>query len=420
MSAKKIHISFILLLVLFLLVGSPILQLGYIATLGILFMVLKNRFYSDERTFFYLALIIISLSQVLYLWHPEYSRNYIVNTLVATVFWGICLLTHVMLKTAAHTFTKQGLYKLLNVIFYLNIALIGIQYLISCYVTKSLIPFMSGVKGYGMSTGDHLMGFFSNSSVSMTVMAFYTIYYLYQKDKKYILAGLAMLASTYMSGILLFLIISALYAFFVLPTALKIRVLLVVILLPFIFLVSTPENVEYVKEITTEKIHSKADPPRKLVSFKLTALNFVSSPKSFLIGEGAGKFSSRASFLTGGDYVDWFPKEFVFRSEKFQDNHFSLWNKKVLSIPFRDGTHNQPFSFYNQIIGEFGLLGIILFGVYIGFVVRRWHLLTYGKLITLLLLAFLFLDYWFDYFSIILFFELFINLNLKESAAEQE
>jgi len=97
-----------------------------------------------------------------------------------------------------------------------------------------------------------------------------------------------------------------------------------------------------------------------------------------------------------------------------------LWNKWLLSIDYKDGTHNQPFSFYNQILGEFGLMGVFLFFIYLFYIIRNWHKLTYGRILALSTLGFFILDYWFDYFSVILFLELFINLNIKENTREQE
>ncbi len=181
----------------------------------------------------------------------------------------------------------------------------------------------------------------------------------------------------------------------------------------YLFSIVSPENIKYVNHIFTEKINSKTDPVRKLVSFEETATNFVSSPKSFLFGEGGGKFSSRTAYLTGGEYVTWYPEALVYRSETFEKNHFKLWNNEALRIPFRDGTANQPFSFYNKIIGEYGLVGIILFSIYLYYFFKHYRFLTYGKIIVLLTLGFLLLDYWFEYFSVMLFFELFMLIDIK-------
>jgi hypothetical protein len=409
-----------LLLITLLLAGFSMVLPVYLFVFGpILILLNKNYFSVDERTFFYLGLIVLSSSQLLFVFSPEFSFNHAVNTCIALLFWVLGLIVHLILKSSIKFLSLQSLYRILDLVFWINILLIAAQYALIVLETKSLNPFGLDTKEYGMSTGDFLRGLFSNSSVTMVILSLYTIYYTYKRNWKVFLAATCMLFTTYMSGILIFTIITGGFIFFAFQMKTKVKILVGFVGLFFLINTTSPENIEYGKKILTEKVSSPTDPARKLVSFKQTLDNWTSSPKSFVFGEGAGKFSSRTAFLTGGDYTDWYPKELVFKSEKFNENHFKLWNKIILSVPFRDGTHNQPFSFYNQLIGEFGLLGLLLFSLYLFFILKRWHLLTYGKILSLLMIGFFFLEYWFDYFSVILFFEFFINLNIRERAVER-
>ncbi|TJY34768.1 hypothetical protein [Pontimicrobium aquaticum] len=274
---------------------------------------------------------------------------------------------------------------------------------------KTFFPFSN------MSAGDNVKGLFRNSSVNMVVMSFYSIFFIYRKEYKYfVLAIFITLLTFYMSGLLLFTGVVLAYVFFNLSINRKLKVLGVLLLILLLFILISPKNVKYVQKILNDKISSKTDPPRKLVSFDQTLDHWVSSSRNFIYGSGGGKFSSRTSFITGGEYVGWFPQKLTYLSPDFEGNHFQLWNSKILSIPYKDGTSNQPFSFYNKIVGEYGLIGILLFLIYLSIPLKYYKHLSYGRVIFLLIFAYFLLDYWFEYFSVIVFFELFIFLDIKK------
>lgn len=417
---NKISIRyFLLFLILLSNINSFTLLFAIVFFGGLLLVLNFKKSVLDERLIFYVGLLLLTAFQFLLVLAPDYGRNFIINTSIALLLWCLALMCYLIIKTSVQNLKVDVIKKMLNVFFILNIVVIVVQYILACIETKSSVPFMVNMQSYGMSTGDHLKGLFVNSSVTMIVMGFYTIYYGVSKNKMVYLAAIAMLLTTYMSGIVMFIVILTLFAFFSFSFKNKIKILIGFLLLFGILKIFSPNNIKYVEEIIFEKISSKTDPARKVVSYQQTLENWVSSPKTFLFGEGGGKFSSRTAFLTGGDYVGWFPKDWVYRSQKFKDNHFQLWNAIILSKPYKDGTHNQPFSFYNQIIGEFGFMGLLLFAIYLFYYVKKWPTLTYGKLILPFILGIFIYDYWFDYFSVILFFELFINLNIKEKTLEQ-
>lgn len=418
----KNRVLFILLIISFLVMAISPLQIIFLVLFGWLILLLNRKLVRlDSRAIFYIGLILLSGIQFLFFFRDDYDVAYLINSFLATLLWSISFLCYLIIKSTVQNQSISFINKLVDTLFKLNIGLILVQYLIACIVTRTPFPFYSSVPYYGMSTGDHLKGFFPNSSVTMIIMAFYLIYFAYKKDRKVVIAAIALIATTYMSGILFFSVVVAAYVFFALNLRVKV-ITLVSMLFLFVFTSQvTPENIDYVEHILTKKIKDKEDPVRKLVSFEDTAKNWVSSPGSFLFGEGGGKFSSRTAFVTGGHYAPWYPKSLVYRSEKFEENHFRLWNKKALYIAFRDGTQNQPFSVYNQMVGEFGLIGVALLFIYLFYGVYRWRYLSYGKIIVLSLPAFFLLDYWFDYFTVIVFFELFLNLNIKEKLnAEKE
>jgi hypothetical protein len=67
-----------------------------------------------------------------------------------------------------------------------------------------------------------------------------------------------------------------------------------------------------------------------------------------------------------------------------------------------------PHSFPNQLLGEYGLLGGILFLVgYVWYFLKRGAAKGYFLVILLLTAGYLWFDYLFEYLSIMVFFELF-------------
>ncbi|WP_299121226.1 hypothetical protein [uncultured Winogradskyella sp.] len=223
-----------------------------------------------------------------------------------------------------------------------------------------------------------------------------------------------------MSGIVLFLGTILIFAFFYLPIKFKLRILAGVFAGFLLFTIISPKNIEYVKTNLTKKLFAKRDQARKIVSFEQTMEHALLDTPNFLFGAGAGKFSSRTAFMTAGEYVSWYPESLVYASDEFYSNHFQLWNEKILSRPYKDGTANQPFSFYNKIIGEYGLIGIVLFILfYLYYPIKSYKHLTYGRLVLFLLLAYFILDYWFEYFTVIIFFEIFMYSDILRYKNEE-
>jgi hypothetical protein len=418
-SVKMMNAIGMLMFLMICSTGNVIIQSFFILTMGLYILLFKGIDSNKNFNTFYIGLLLISAIQLLFFWREDYKMGFVINTILMSFMWFLAFLGHNFIANSVKKNSVELLEKMLNYFFKLNILLVIMQYILVCFEAKTIFPF--SVPEFGMSTGDYIKGFFSNSSVNMVIMTFYAVYF-YSKKKifKTTISVIILVLTTYMSGIILAIGVIILYAFFLFSFKNKIKTIAIVLLGFYVFTVVSPENVKYVKAIFVEKINSKDDPARKVVSFEQTAANFVSSPASFLFGEGGGKFSSRTAYLTGGDYVNWYPKSLVYRSDKFHKNHFQLWNKKALSIPYRDGTANQPFSFYNKIVGEYGLLGIMLFYLYLSYFFKRYSFLTYGKLILPLLLVFFILDYWFEYFTVILFFELFMLLDIKANKEIEE
>jgi hypothetical protein len=287
------------------------------------------------------------------------------------------------------------------------VTLLQYGYLILKY--KSINPFSSEL---ATSAGDSYMGIFANSSVNMIINSFLLVYFLITKNKSIynlIIPILIIISTSYMSGIVCFLI-GTIFYFFVsknLPIRLRIGILLLLVFVVITVYVITYENIIYAYTIL-ESIFS-INPPRKILSFFDTYELLSSNIKIFFVGASPAHFSSRVAFIGGGEFVDWYPKSLVFLAKNFSQFHFQLWNNEVLSIDFNDGTANQPFSVYNQVIGEYGIVGVITFlTFYLKGVWKKIRGIQYSLLMIISLILFLFLDYWFEYISTMLIFEFII------------
>lgn len=157
--------------------------------------------------------------------------------------------------------------------------------------------------------------------------------------------------------------------------------------------------------------------PGKLISYFQTCNYLTSDARHFIFGSGMGNFSSKLAFRTSGvNILGSYPKKYEYLSPEFKENHFRTFSFYYNGPAALHSVINYPFSVYNQLAGEYGLLGILLFVIfYLGFFLKRFKSLSYGKYILFIMLAFFTTEYWFEFYSLVVFFELFMLLNLKES-----
>ncbi|MDN5201636.1 hypothetical protein QQ008_09695 [Fulvivirgaceae bacterium BMA10] len=125
------------------------------------------------------------------------------------------------------------------------------------------------------------------------------------------------------------------------------------------------ENFEY----DQEKYHPvNLQTPRKLILHYNYAKVYLNDIVLFIFGSGPGTFNSRTSFLLNGDYSDisFIKNTFKHTNVSIAREHvFPLWNSRILSRPYMDGTRNEPFSAIVAILSEYGffvfLIVVLLF-----------------------------------------------------------
>jgi len=196
---------------------------------------------------------------------------------------------------------------------------------------------------------------------------------------------------------------------------------------PYQSLVTTPtEQTPLVDFINTHKtvlpicghpFHWSAT-PGKLIGMIQTIRFFKSHPGKIFMGDGIGNFSSKLAFKVSSlDITGGYPAKYTYIDHDFLTNHLDLY---LNFFSKRAGYHsltNSPFSVYDQLLAEYGLIGFLLFCFYyLGFFAKNLKALTYGSPIILLTILVLFIDYWFEQLSILILFELLLLLDIKESS----
>ena len=154
----------------------------------------------------------------------------------------------------------------------------------------------------------------------------------------------------------------------------------------------------------------------------LQTLHFLKSERrNLLFGAGPGNFSSKLAIKTTGLGLQGaYPLSDIYASKPFEQYQFySLMY--VLSLPVSEhSTINMPNSIYNQVAGEYGFIGIILFaGMYLWFFAKRWRRLSYGLPLLLVTLAFLGFEYWFEMLTLTVIFEWLMFIDILKNENEK-
>ncbi len=141
-------------------------------------------------------------------------------------------------------------------------------------------------------------------------------------------------------------------------------------------------------------------------------------PQKSIVGLGLGNFSSKIAFRAAGAGIrGGYSPKYVYINPAFMANHLDLYLSFFSKhIGFRS-VRNNPYSVYDQMLSEYGFLGLFAFlFYYLWFFAKHYKTLTYGLPILLLTIGILFIDYWFEQLSVLVFFELMLFLNIKETA----
>lgn len=108
----------------------------------------------------------------------------------------------------------------------------------------------------------------------------------------------------------------------------------------------------------------------KMNTYKDTFINIPNNDLGFLlIGNGAGRFSSRAALVTTGIYIPEYSKYFEPSMSDYTSTYIYPKLKDVLDRHL--GTLNTPYSSVISIQGEFGLVGLLIMLGFVIYIMRR-------------------------------------------------
>ena len=184
-----------------------------------------------------------------------------------------------------------------------------------------------------------------------------------------------------------------------------------------------PDRVKLLRFIADNKHHLlisgnnyQSTLPGKITGAMQTINYLRQHPQSIIAGFGIGNFSSKIAFrATGLGLNGGYPKNLVYISHAFLTNHLDLYINYFSKDEGFHSISNNPASVYDQLLAEYGLLGLLAFLIcYLGYFLIRYKKLTYGLPLLFFLAAVLVTDYWFEQLSIMIIFELMLFLNIKE------
>jgi hypothetical protein len=157
--------------------------------------------------------------------------------------------------------------------------------------------------------------------------------------------------------------------------------------------------------------------PGKAMGFKQSLVFLLQYPVKMLAGAGMGNFSSKLAFrATGLGFAGGYPIKHIYINKDFVRNHLDIYLNFFSKRNELHSLVNSPFSVYDQLLAEYGLLGLLAFVIYYwGFFARYYQILSYGLPLLILITVVFLTDYWFEQLSVIVMFELMLFLNIKEN-----
>lgn len=178
----------------------------------------------------------------------------------------------------------------------------------------------------------------------------------------------------------------------------------------------------FIKKHSTElplsgQNHNPGLLPGKVISLLQSIFFLWHHPQKILTGNGIGKFSSKIAFkatnlgVTGG-----YPANYAYVNKDFMANHLDVYLRFFSGKAGLHSVINNPNAVYNQLLGEYGLAGILAFVFfYLGYFLKHYRYLTYGIPVLLFTLSIFFLEYWFEQLSVMILIELILLVNMKET-----
>jgi len=156
--------------------------------------------------------------------------------------------------------------------------------------------------------------------------------------------------------------------------------------------------------------------PGKLIALQQTANAFKRHPLKIFTGFGMGQFASKLAFRTTAlSFAGGYPVRYTYINDEFRDNHLNLYLTYFSKDQEVHSLMNSPDSVYDQLLAEYGLVGIACFILfYIAYFFKHRKPKSYGLPLLLFTLGAFAIGYWFEQLSIVIIFELMMLINNDE------
>lgn len=437
-------------LLLFLLVfGLDSVVAKPVAIVLALFFLARNikQFRFKDAPWFYLLLPAMECLRLLF-FNRDFSAGHLWSFGIGTSYWLMAYFAFLIVRFRVQSHKLITITRSLEAWFFINLAVSLYQLFAVMYHAQSLNPYGLSDLAYGNSTGDFIKGVVrAPCYINMFINSFFAVWFLFRKAwRNALLATLVCCLTTTNFANIIFLPILIVLLFVLKEKKARFTLFGAVGIFVLFSILFSSGNVTYLKDsmgnvsvskmtisaadADTSNKSFKADSARKesaritalyepiakpngkMLSWKETWAFANSSIGHALFGAGMGNFSSllaiRTAHLYAHEHSRFYEHVPQYIHPAFRANHYKIM-AAVYSLP--DGYHSarhMPHSFPNKILGEYGIVGVLIFVFgYVWYFIKRGAAKGFFLFIMLLTGGYLWFDYLFEYLSVMVFFEAF-------------
>ena len=474
---QRIHWPLFLFLLIFT-IDKILLKFAGIAIIYLLHPDFRFRRSLRSIPLFYPLLIMLTTLQFL-LFNRDFGSGHTVTLLLGCSFWFLSFLALYQFRSIVLESNPDRIHRTLQLFFLVNAAISLGNLVLAMIHSGMLVPYRSTDPAFDNSTGDLIKGLFMGPSyLNMMINAFFLFYFLYRSQFRLALFSMfVILLTTSNFGNLVLIPTLILCCIFKNDNRIRRNIAAMLAMTVAFYLLASPHNFRYLRDsifvpakrqqelvayrtqVAQQRSHDSVNktlyqpnpntkieytPARvnrmirtmqvdsssghlsitekygKVKAFKETASYLARNRKALIMGAGIGSFSSfLAERMSGIDQQEGsrlFSHLPTYIAPAYRDNHYEiLYGIYGLPAAFHSIKHF-PNSFVNQIFGEYGILGFLLFLLtYVLFFTKNYRSLSYGKYLLVLMGAFLLFDYLFEYLSVVCIFELLMLCDLKRA-----
>lgn len=164
------------------------------------------------------------------------------------------------------------------------------------------------------------------------------------------------------------------------------------------------------------------DMPGKIYTNLQTLYFLWSSPSHMSLGAGIGNFSSKLAIkMTGLGLQGSYPEDKAYVSIDFLQYHFYSLMYFLSRHAAEHSVMNLPNSTYNQLAGEYGVVGLLAFIIlYVAFIIKKGSKTKLALYTAVLLFMFLGMEYWFELISLTVIFELIFSSEIFAKSENEQ